>query len=100
MPGFCFKDRRRRCHGPVEAGQEEPVMNGRHRARRGAGRGGGVGPSGRGKGRQGGPYAAGPTGVCVCPHCGYRETHERGVPCGEQSCPKCDVPLSRENVQF
>jgi len=46
--------------------------------------------SGRGFGR-----GAGPSGDCVCPKCGYRAPHQRGIPCYEQKCPKCGAPMTR-----
>jgi hypothetical protein len=55
----------------------------------GAGRGGGKG------GRMGGPSAAGPDGECVCPACGHRELHVRGVPCMSMKCPKCAASMTR-----
>ncbi len=30
---------------------------------------------------------------CVCPKCGYRAVHERGVPCRSVTCPQCNTPL-------
>jgi len=62
---------------------------------RGAGRGSGVG-RGQGPGRMGGPQAAGPGGDCVCPNCGYREPHQRGVPCYQKKCPQCGTRMVRE----
>ncbi|MCD6478058.1 MAG: DUF134 domain-containing protein [Candidatus Aenigmarchaeota archaeon] len=47
-----------------------------------------------GRGRMGG-FGAGPTGDCVCPKCGYRMPHQRGVPCYQQKCPKCGTPMTR-----
>jgi len=47
-----------------------------------------------GRGRLGG-FGAGPVGDCVCPKCGYRAPHQRGVPCYEQKCPKCGSPMTR-----
>jgi hypothetical protein len=38
----------------------------------------------------------GPVGFCVCPRCGYRVEHQRGVPCSTLICPNCKVPLKRE----
>ena len=57
------------------------------------GRGGGGGRGGRG--RMGGPYAAGPSGVCVCPKCGHTVPHQVGVPCMNQNCPKCGTKMVR-----
>ena len=38
---------------------------------------------------------AGPGGECVCPNCGYRETHQTGIPCNTKKCPKCNTPMIR-----
>ena len=59
-------------------------MSGRGRGRRGGGRG-----------RMGGPYAAGPGGICVCPSCGNTVTHQAGVPCTTVTCPKCGSKMTR-----
>lgn len=56
----------------------------------GAGRGMGTG----GKGRMGG-RGLGPGGECVCPQCGTRAPHERGVPCFQQKCPQCGNQMTR-----
>ena len=41
---------------------------------------------GKGTGREG----VGGTDTCICPECGYEESHkERGVPCDQSECPKC-----------
>ncbi len=61
-------------------------------------RGDGSGPpagGGRGRGRMGGPLAAGPSGKCVCPKCGHRVAHAPGQPCNQQACPKCGVMMTR-----
>lgn len=54
-------------------------------------RGRGVG----GRGRMGGPLAAGPGGVCKCPKCGYKESQIRGQPCMHKKCPKCGTLMKR-----
>ncbi|MBN1873402.1 MAG: hypothetical protein JXA33_04160 [Anaerolineae bacterium] len=60
----------------------------------GSGRGGGRG-GGRGPGRMGGDKAAGPGGDCVCPSCGHRKAHTVGVPCYQETCPKCGAQMVR-----
>lgn len=47
-------------------------------------------PGGRGRGldRYKG-LGIGGTLVCVCPKCGYEESHEKGTPCSGYVCPKC-----------
>jgi predicted DNA-binding protein (UPF0251 family) len=52
---------------------------------------------GRGRGRMGGPYAAGPLGICVCtnPECKKTAPHQAGVPCYQVKCPKCGSPMVR-----
>lgn len=61
---------------------------------RGQGRGGQGQGQGQGRGRQGG-MAAGLGGECVCPQCGHRQPHSRGVPCTQVMCPKCGVAMVR-----
>ncbi|WP_096430877.1 DUF362 domain-containing protein [Labilibaculum antarcticum] len=36
-------------------------------------------------------------GVCSCPQCNYSITHKRGVPCTTLLCPKCHIPLIRQD---
>lgn len=60
----------------------------------GSGFGRGQGQQG-GRGRMGGPAAAGPSGACVCPKCGYRTEHLRGQPCYQRQCPKCGTNMTR-----
>jgi cation diffusion facilitator family transporter len=38
----------------------------------------------------------GPGGYCVCPKCGYKITHQRGVPCSTVQCPNCKINLERK----
>jgi hypothetical protein len=63
-------------------------------------RGDGTGPRGdsspRG-GRMGGTRpGAGAGGNCVCPGCGAKVPHQRGVPCYNIKCPKCGNGMVRE----
>ena len=88
MPGCCGRRRRRGMRG---MNKEEYLMNGRKSG--GMGQGGG---QGQGRGRMGGPLAGGALGTCLCPKCGHRETHERGVPCVQKQCPKCGTAMTRE----
>ncbi|MDD5552136.1 MAG: cation diffusion facilitator family transporter [Candidatus Pacebacteria bacterium] len=38
----------------------------------------------------------GPVGNCICPECGYKAPHKRGIPCSSLKCPKCNINLKRE----
>ena len=38
----------------------------------------------------------GPSGNCICLKCGFGKRHERGIPCQEERCPKCNAKLVRE----
>ncbi len=42
------------------------------------------------------PLGMGRGGFCVCPKCGLKIPHRRGVPCHEELCPKCNVKMVRE----
>ena len=56
----------------------------------------GGGPMGGG-GRMGGNRpGAGPAGFCVCPKCGSKVSHQRGVPCYSMKCPSCGGAMVRE----
>jgi len=62
----------------------------------GPGTGRGLGRQrGAGRGRMGGPYAAGPSGQCVCPQCGATVAHVAGQPCNQVSCSKCGSLMTR-----
>lgn len=52
----------------------------------GFGRSGGAGMRGKG---------AGPATEAVCPKCGTKVPHERGVPCFQQKCPNCGSAMTR-----
>ena len=43
-----------------------------------------------------GGFAMGPAGNCICPNCGHRVPHRRGVPCTQVKCPACGSPMTRE----
>ncbi len=62
----------------------------RYRGRGCPGRGS---PVGRGPSRERG---LGVGGVCLCPDCGLRLPHERGIPCAQVTCPRCGRPLVRD----
>lgn len=95
MPG-CWRNGRRRW-GMRSTGKEDMTMpRGDGTGPRGPGGGQGRGQVGQGRGRVGGPPAGGPVGTCLCPKCGHREPHERGVPCAQKRCPKCDAAMTRE----
>jgi uncharacterized protein len=33
---------------------------------------------------------------CICSICGYKENHQRGIPCINIKCPECNKPLTRK----
>jgi len=79
------------------SGKEDMTMpRGDGTGPRGPGGGQGKSQSGQGRGRMGGPLAGGAVGTCLCPKCGHREPHERGVPCVQRKCPKCGTGMTRE----
>jgi hypothetical protein len=53
--------------------------------RKSVGRGFGLG--------RGSKRGMGGTKECVCPKCGYKKVHSRGIPCSEVECPKCKTPM-------
>jgi hypothetical protein len=63
-------------------------------------KGDGMGPpkgsKGRGGRMSGSRPGAGPGGNCVCPSCGEKVPHQRGVPCYSLKCPKCGAGMVRE----
>ena len=37
--------------------------------------------------------------ICKCPKCGYTVDHERGKPCSQSKCPKCQTEMQGVNCQ-
>lgn len=80
----------------IEGGKYEMVRGRGLGVGRGAGRGLGRGVAQTGgRGRLGGPAAAGPGGQCVCPKCGYKKAHKISTPCYLEVCPKCETKMIR-----
>lgn len=92
MPGCCGRARFKNGSFFAE-NKEEISMNGRGQGGMGGGRGQG---GGMGRGRMSRPLAVGAIGACVCPKCGERLAHERGLPCVQRKCPKCGTAMARE----
>lgn len=40
-------------------------------------------------------HEMGTGGLCVCPKCGEKTAHRRGIPCQEERCPGCGAKLLR-----
>ena len=71
-----------------------PIMS---RGGRKSGGGQGSNPVGRCRGNATGPGASiGASNFCVCPACGAKASHERGIPCTQVKCPQCGKPMVRE----
>ena len=51
---------------------------------------------GEGQGNDGEKQGDGGADYCYC-SCGYKVAHEKGVPCNEKKCPKCDTALTGVN---
>jgi len=49
---------------------------------------------GRGRGLGLGRGSRMVTKECICPKCGQKSPHQRGVPCFQSKCPKCDTPMA------
>jgi hypothetical protein len=66
------------------------------RGRTGSGGGQGSSSGGRCGGGSGGGAGAGASNSCICPACGAKTPHERGIPCMQLNCPQCGKPMVRE----
>jgi len=71
-----------------------PYGNGTGPTGQGPGTGRALGQGG-GRGRQPKGFGLGPAGECLCPNCKTKASHQRGVPCYNQKCPKCGSPMTR-----
>ena len=71
-----------------------PRQDGTGPAGGGPGTGMGMGKGG-GRGRMGGS-GMGAGGNCICPKCGTKAPHQRGVPCNTIKCPSCGSIMTRE----
>jgi hypothetical protein len=73
-----------------------PLGDGTGPEGKGPGTGRGAG-SGSGHGRMGGDKpGSGPGGDCLCPSCGAKAPHTRGLPCATRKCPKCGARMTRD----
>ena len=41
-------------------------------------------------------HEMGAEGFCVCPKCGEKTAHHRGIPCQDEHCQSCGSKLLRE----
>ena len=44
-------------------------------------------------------HEMGTGGFCICPKCGEKLPHRRGIRCQEERCPACGAKLLREDSQ-
>jgi uncharacterized protein len=86
-----LREGRKKLADAIIQGNAIKIQGGNFKLAMPRGRGRGFGSGGRMDG-----FAAGPSGNCVCPKCGYKETHQIGVPCYQKKCPKCGSLMTRE----
>ncbi len=60
-----------------------------------ASRGGKAGKRPGARKKPSGGAGPGPAGVCICPSCGMKTPHERGIPCSQITCSRCHQRLTR-----
>lgn len=36
--------------------------------------------------------------MCICPECGFEQTHQYGQPCFKQICPRCKSSMKRKRI--
>jgi predicted Fe-Mo cluster-binding NifX family protein len=94
MPG-CRRGWNRRMSFPVSEKEGNAMDRTRQRSRMRQ-EGGQGAEGGRRRERRMERTQAGPDGTCVCPQCGHREPHERGLPCIEKECPSCGQKMVRQ----
>ena len=69
-----------------------------------------TGPHDQGQGTGRGQWRAGGSGKgdgfgfeldgnCICSICGFKVSHQLGIPCQEMNCPKCGGVMGREQVK-
>jgi predicted Fe-Mo cluster-binding NifX family protein len=86
------------CPSCKEGQRGERAMPG-GKGGKGAGRGQGRGQGGRCvRGGGGSGATAGPATFCVCPACGAKAPHERGIPCFQVNCPQCAGSKAQEGT--
>lgn len=34
--------------------------------------------------------------ICICPNCSFEQKHQKGIPCKNQICPNCNIPMTRK----
>jgi predicted Fe-Mo cluster-binding NifX family protein len=89
------------CHAiPGEQGDGGAMPGGKSGNAGGRGQRGGAGGACRGVGAGTGGSSSGKrsgtSDSCLCPVCGAKAPHERGIPCFQVNCPQCGKPMVRE----
>ena len=90
-----LKEGRKKLADAIINGNAIKIKGGNFKVVQPTGRGLGMNRGNRGRGRIS-KFAAGPSGNCICPKCGYKESHQTSVPCYQKKCPKCESFMTRE----